>query len=647
MTDGTSNGAAPARDDPPTRVFGTAAGRAAAVAALTLSGAALAMGSSAAATGHSERVGAAARAEPGAVRLGALPGATPLGVDVELRPRTPPRWRGTRPRSRRRATRSSGTTSRAGQFASTFGPDRGDDAVDHRLAHLEGPARRADQRQPPHRPRAGSASVLERTSRRPRAGSAPGGAVAFANTQAPLIGANVADDVQGVLGLDDVAESSWLGVHHRAPTAASHAPSPHVTAAGPQACPAAVTQAAHFHAYTADQFAASYNFASLYAAGDEGAGITVAVFEQEDNLASDIAEYQACYGTSAALSYIAVDGGAGGAIPNGEAAEDIEIVIGLAPKAHVDVYQAPSTLKAELDNYTAMVDRDTAQVISTSWGQCEAQSGSALLSGENTVFQQAAVQGQSIFAASGDSGSSGCSSKPLDDDDPASQPFVTGVGGTRLNAAGPPPAEVTWNASATSSGAGGGGISSSHAMPTYQSGAAASLHVLSKYSSGSPCGAKSGSFCREAPDVSADSDYSRGYLIYYNGRWEQTAARARPHRCGRRSPRSPTPPRPAREEHRVRQPGALRGCGDLVRADFHDVTRGPTTTRTGATRAACTPPGPGTTWRRGSASPNGGEPRQDPVCRHARRRSCPPPPRWRSRLGVASAPRAPRRSRCA
>jgi subtilase family serine protease len=56
-------------------------------------------------------------------------------------------------------------------------------------------------------------------------------------------------------------------------------------------------------------------------------------------------------------------------------------------------------------------------------------------------------------------------------------------------------------------------------MPSYQSAAPASLHVINVESSGSQCKAASGSFCREVPDVSADADPFSGYLIYFDGFW--------------------------------------------------------------------------------------------------------------------------------
>lgn len=38
-------------------------------------------------------------------------------------------------------------------------------------------------------------------------------------------------------------------------------------------------------------------------------------------------------------------------------------------------------------------------------------------------------------------------------------------------------------------------------------------------SSGSPCGAGTGYYCREVPDVTASADPYHGYVIYYNGAW--------------------------------------------------------------------------------------------------------------------------------
>ena len=52
---------------------------------------------------------------------------------------------------------------------------------------------------------------------------------------------------------------------------------------------------------------------------------------------------------------------------------------------------------------------DAAQVVSTSWGACElAYVSGGVFEGFSSLFQTAAMQGQTILAASGDSGSEDC-----------------------------------------------------------------------------------------------------------------------------------------------------------------------------------------------------------------------------------------------
>ena len=192
-------------------------------------------------------------------------------------------------------------------------------------------------------------------------------------------------------------------------------------------------------------------------------------------------------------------------------------MIGLAPQAKVAVYEGPNSGSGPYDTFSAIITHHVAQVVTASWGQCEPLNGFGQAQSENTLFQQAAAEGMSIFSASGDDGSEDCF--PEDPtpavDDPASQPYVTGVGGTHIASLGPRPSENVWNDGVTV-GAGGGGVSSFWSMPSYQSAAPASLHVINSGSTGSDCGASSG-YCREVPDVSADADPGTGYVIYWNG----------------------------------------------------------------------------------------------------------------------------------
>jgi subtilase family serine protease len=237
----------------------------------------------------------------------------------------------------------------------------------------------------------------------------------------------------------------------------------------------------------------------LWDAGDIGSGATVALYELEPFSQSDVTAYDSCYGVSPSVTVTRVAGGAGTGAGTGEAALDVEDVAGLAPGASIDVYEGPNNGEGPLAVDETIVSADTARIVSTSWGACEAANGAGFAEEENTLFEEAATQGQTVFAAAGDSGSDDCGTSGPSPavDDPASQPDVTGVGGTSLAGTYAQPADETvWN---DARGAGGGGMSSLWASPSYQSGLGASM--------------------REVPDVSADADPATGYAIDYKSRW--------------------------------------------------------------------------------------------------------------------------------
>jgi subtilase family serine protease len=207
----------------------------------------------------------------------------------------------------------------------------------------------------------------------------------------------------------------------------------------------------------------------------------------------------------------------------GEADVDIEEVVSLAPAARVLVYEGPNTGAGTYDTYQSIIDQDAAQTVSTSWGLCEPDEGSPAAQAEDVLFEEAAAQGQSVLAASGDEGSEDClsagySGDSLAVDDPSSQPFVTGVGGTSWSAATSPPAETAWNDGPTCCwGGGGGGISTLWPMPSYQADYAAT-GTINALSSATPCGGAAGTYCRETPDVSALAG-PYPYLNYVSGHW--------------------------------------------------------------------------------------------------------------------------------
>ncbi|HEX3833863.1 MAG TPA: protease pro-enzyme activation domain-containing protein [Solirubrobacteraceae bacterium] len=329
----------------------------------------------------------------------------------------------------------------------------------------------------------------------------PNGQTGFANTNRPSIDPSVAGLVQGIVGLNTLAPTT-----PRVTVAHAKQPVGHAASAGAdgQGCSAARTEATSQASYTTSQIAARYHLNDLYAAGIQGGGVTVAVYELEPFSSSDVAAFQSCFHTSSTVSTVGVDGGAGSGSGSGEAAMDIEDVIGLAPHADVRVYEGPATGGGAYDTYARIVSDNVAKVVTTSWGLCEGDQSPGTAAAESTLFQEAAAQGQTILASTGDIGSNDCSNHRQSVDDPASQPWVTGVGASSIHATG----ETVWN---NSYGATGGGVSSVWARPAYQAAAAQSESSVS-------CGA-AGTTCREVPDVTANGDPNTGYVIYYNGQW--------------------------------------------------------------------------------------------------------------------------------
>jgi subtilase family serine protease len=271
------------------------------------------------------------------------------------------------------------------------------------------------------------------------------GDTATVNRQAPAVDAAVAPDVQAVLGLSTLSRARPLLVRAHSATAVRERP--HVVTGGPQpACASEGQQSVG--GYTADQIASAYGLPGLYGAGDFGAGQTIAVLELEPYSPSDIEHYAGCYTINGQpinpqVANVLVDGGAGSGVGSGEAALDIENVIGLAPAAHVLVYEGPNSGSGPYDTFSAIINQHQAQVVTASWGQCEPLDGFSQARAENTLFQQAAAEGMSIFSASGDDGAQDCfpQSPTAAVDDPASQPYVTGVGGTHIAGLGPRPSE--------------------------------------------------------------------------------------------------------------------------------------------------------------------------------------------------------------
>ena len=362
----------------------------------------------------------------------------------------------------------------------------------------------------------------------------------YANTAAPKIDAAVAADISGIVGLDNIVHAvpEYVATNKRSKAGtASAAARVHAAVSPGYAVPACadinnslgnltppLRDGVNY--YTADAVSNIYGLNSVLAGGDNGSGVTVAVFELEAYDPVGVQWMLNCYHSSSVVTQVSVDGGA----PNPpadfntqvgfEAALDIQNIADLAPGANVIDYTGPyfgaSTTGPTqiLDTYRKIITDDKAKVISTSWGLCEAAAGSTFLQQEGTLFSEAALQGQTVVAASLDSGSTGCynpSDTPpnssLAVDDPASQPMVLGVGGTTMTGLSNPP-QSAWNSQygPNAFGASGGGVSTFQPLPTFQQGVTGA-----GYSVNCPSTATNG--CRQVPDVSALADPNEGYVI--------------------------------------------------------------------------------------------------------------------------------------
>src|SRR5581483_10166086 len=131
-----------------------------------------------------------------------------------------------------------------------------------------------------------------------------------------------------------------------------------------------------------------------------------------------------------------------------------------------------------LDATQYAIDNNLGDVVSQSFGEGEQCMASSDLARQGVLFKEAVAKGMTLFASSGDSGAGqpACDGSPTyfkSASTPASDPNVTGVGGTELNAdgiSGAYQSETTWNESAIfeDAVAGGGGESVLFPRPLYQ-----------------------------------------------------------------------------------------------------------------------------------------------------------------------------------
>jgi kumamolisin len=503
-----------------------------------------------------------------------------MSVEVVLAPRHAAQLQGLLAASYYPRSRSYRQWLKKGQFDSRFAPSRAQVSAVTAYLKASGLTIRASSSPFLVRATGSSSRVAAAFKTNLRRFRDPKGRMYFSNASAVKLPTRLVGGVLGVIGLSNTVRLQTMvqrPLSHSSSTTSCEAPYPttaqlfaNVNDGTP--FPFGYGAGPGCNGLTPSQDNSIYGAPKVGPRG-KGAGVNLAVFELSAYQPSDIAIWaHTFYGPAynPPLENVNVDGGplapvcpTGDTCPpafNGYAGDievdaDIEMQLAIAPDArHLIVYNAPNdfTGQTELDEYTQIANADRADVISSSWSVCENDAGAAIVQAENLVFEQMALQGQSMFGAEGDTGAFSCirsdGTTIVNVLDPPAQPWVTSVGGTSFGQFNPGedpnpkyPAtgtETVWNVDnlcntstdeggqtgffwCAATGAGGGGSSQFWGRPAYQFGPGVNNPYTTFGNGTTQCSlAAIGRPCREVPDISANADEYTPYAEYCTGNAE-------------------------------------------------------------------------------------------------------------------------------
>lgn len=293
------------------------------------------------------------------------------------------------------------------------------------------------------------------------------------------------------------------------------------------------------HAITPADFATIYNLNPLYQNGINGSGQSIAIVARSNFNPRDVFDFFALFGLPFNGFFLTVNGDDPGFVPDGvlEATLDITWALALAPGSTPNIVISQSNFADGVDISAAfIVDNDLAPVMNTSFSNCEQRMGPVGTEFYYSLWAQAAAEGITAVASTGDDGGAGC-------DDPgsglfaqhgvavsgvASTPFNVAVGGTEFDDTANPSLywsetndpttqasalsyipEKVWNESSIDAAnvnlfAGSGGVSTLWPKPDWQIGAGVPNDGM-----------------RDLPDVSLNAAGHDGYILCFAGSCEQ------------------------------------------------------------------------------------------------------------------------------
>lgn len=209
-----------------------------------------------------------------------------------------------------------------------------------------------------------------------------------------------------------------------------------------------------FQPLVPEDLATIYNLKAAFAAGYTGKGQTIAVVEDSDLYdPTDWSTFRSTFGLSSYASgslatvHPAPASGVSNCVAPGATPNDVETTLdaewasAAAPDATIAVASCAdttTTFGGLIAIQNLMNGANPPQIISVSYGGCEAGNGASANAVYNSTYQQAVAQGISVFVAAGDSGAAACDGDLLNNSaihgisvsSFASTPYNVAVGGT-------------------------------------------------------------------------------------------------------------------------------------------------------------------------------------------------------------------------
>ena len=199
------------------------------------------------------------------------------------------------------------------------------------------------------------------------------------------------------------------------------------------------------HALVPADYAIIYNINPVYQGAIDGTGTTIAVIGRSEFIVQDVLDFQGTFSLPPNPPQIVNDGPSPGDLGGGEEAEatlDATWSAAVAPGATVKFVVSASTDTTDgiVLSELYIIENNVGDVMTESFGGCEANVSSTEAAGFEALAQEAAAQGITYIVSSGDTGTAGCddlsekvATGPVSASVLAATPFTVAVGGTMFN----------------------------------------------------------------------------------------------------------------------------------------------------------------------------------------------------------------------